>query len=124
MRSDVAYDAKMAIGCNLMDIWFKFTSYSLVVYYLLCIISPDKKVPIVTTPDVLCFLPFSGCLVVCLCLSVFTLLLQSLWVPPEITRDELTWRSPEEQGNKHMWIMMEHLYIYIYIPVFAESISG
>ncbi|KAE8284317.1 Alpha-1,6-mannosylglycoprotein 6-beta-N-acetylglucosaminyltransferase B [Larimichthys crocea] len=44
--------------------------------------------------------PRSGCLVLCLCLSVFTLLLQSLWVPLEMTRDEPAGRSPEEQGQR------------------------
>ncbi|XP_076616798.1 alpha-1,6-mannosylglycoprotein 6-beta-N-acetylglucosaminyltransferase B-like [Chaetodon auriga] len=43
--------------------------------------------------------PRSGCLVLCLCLSVVTLLLQSLWVPHEVTRDEPAGRSPEEQGQ-------------------------
>ncbi|KAI3365660.1 hypothetical protein L3Q82_010734 [Scortum barcoo] len=41
-----------------------------------------------------------GCLVLCLCLSVFTLLLQSFWVPLELTRDEPAGRSPEEQGQR------------------------
>ncbi|XP_041672349.1 alpha-1,6-mannosylglycoprotein 6-beta-N-acetylglucosaminyltransferase B-like [Cheilinus undulatus] len=44
--------------------------------------------------------PRSGCLVLCLCLSVLTLLLQSLWVPVEMTRDEPAGRSPEEQGQR------------------------
>ncbi|XP_042253867.1 alpha-1,6-mannosylglycoprotein 6-beta-N-acetylglucosaminyltransferase B-like [Thunnus maccoyii] len=44
--------------------------------------------------------PRSGCLVLCLCLSVFTLLLQSLWVPLEMTREEPAGRSPEEQGQR------------------------
>ncbi|XP_040885175.1 alpha-1,6-mannosylglycoprotein 6-beta-N-acetylglucosaminyltransferase B-like [Toxotes jaculatrix] len=44
--------------------------------------------------------PRSGCLVLCLCLSVFTLLLQSLWVPLEVTKDEPAGRSPEEQGQR------------------------
>ncbi|XP_042364188.1 alpha-1,6-mannosylglycoprotein 6-beta-N-acetylglucosaminyltransferase B-like [Plectropomus leopardus] len=44
--------------------------------------------------------PRSGCLVLCLCLSAFTLLLQSLWVPLEMTRDEPAGRSPEEQGQR------------------------
>ncbi|XP_034563930.1 alpha-1,6-mannosylglycoprotein 6-beta-N-acetylglucosaminyltransferase B-like [Notolabrus celidotus] len=43
--------------------------------------------------------PRSGCLVLCLCLSVLTLLLQSLWVPIEMTRDEPAGRSPEEHGQ-------------------------
>ncbi|XP_074519713.1 alpha-1,6-mannosylglycoprotein 6-beta-N-acetylglucosaminyltransferase B-like isoform X2 [Halichoeres trimaculatus] len=42
----------------------------------------------------------SGCLVLCLCLSVLTLLLQSLWVPVEMTRGEAAGRSPEEQGQR------------------------
>ncbi|XP_028286205.1 alpha-1,6-mannosylglycoprotein 6-beta-N-acetylglucosaminyltransferase B-like [Parambassis ranga] len=44
--------------------------------------------------------PRSGCLVLCLCLSVVTLLLQSLWVPLENPRDEPSGRSPEEQGQR------------------------
>eukprot|EP00064_Thunnus_orientalis_P017953 superscaffoldBa00003969_g18039 len=44
--------------------------------------------------------PRSGCLVLCLCLSVFTLLLQSLWEPLEMTREEPAGRSPEEQGQR------------------------
>ncbi|XP_060884626.1 alpha-1,6-mannosylglycoprotein 6-beta-N-acetylglucosaminyltransferase B-like [Labrus mixtus] len=44
--------------------------------------------------------PRSGCLVLCLCLSVLTLLLQSLWVPTEMTSDEPAGRSPEEQGQR------------------------
>uniref|UniRef100_A0A6Q2Y248 alpha-1,6-mannosyl-glycoprotein 6-beta-N-acetylglucosaminyltransferase n=1 Tax=Esox lucius TaxID=8010 RepID=A0A6Q2Y248_ESOLU len=46
--------------------------------------------------------PRSGCLVLCLSASLLTLLLQSLWVPPEITREEPllgAGRSPEEQGH-------------------------
>ncbi|XP_024140082.1 alpha-1,6-mannosylglycoprotein 6-beta-N-acetylglucosaminyltransferase B isoform X2 [Oryzias melastigma] len=43
--------------------------------------------------------PRSGCLVLCLCLSVITLLLQSLWVPLEMTQDEAAGRFPEEQGG-------------------------
>ncbi|XP_070847125.1 alpha-1,6-mannosylglycoprotein 6-beta-N-acetylglucosaminyltransferase B-like [Chaetodon trifascialis] len=46
--------------------------------------------------------PRSGCLVLCLCLSVVTLLLQSLWVPHEVTRDEPAGRSPEEQGQRSL----------------------
>ncbi|XP_010784717.1 alpha-1,6-mannosylglycoprotein 6-beta-N-acetylglucosaminyltransferase B-like [Notothenia coriiceps] len=44
--------------------------------------------------------PRSGCLVLCLGLSAFTLLLQSLWVPAEITSEEPAGRSPEEQGHR------------------------
>ncbi|XP_049419527.1 alpha-1,6-mannosylglycoprotein 6-beta-N-acetylglucosaminyltransferase B-like [Epinephelus fuscoguttatus] len=44
--------------------------------------------------------PRSCCLVLCLCLSLSTLLLQSLWVPIEMTRDEPAGRSPEEQGQR------------------------
>ncbi|KAM6951153.1 alpha-1,6-mannosylglycoprotein 6-beta-N-acetylglucosaminyltransferase B-like [Aplochiton taeniatus] len=44
--------------------------------------------------------PRSGCLVMCLCLSVVTLLLQSLLVPPQITRDQPTGRSPKEHGPR------------------------
>ncbi|XP_045924768.1 alpha-1,6-mannosylglycoprotein 6-beta-N-acetylglucosaminyltransferase B-like isoform X3 [Micropterus dolomieu] len=43
--------------------------------------------------------PRSGCLVLCLCLSVFSLLLQSLWMPLEMSRDEPSGRSPEEQDQ-------------------------
>ncbi|XP_037546794.1 alpha-1,6-mannosylglycoprotein 6-beta-N-acetylglucosaminyltransferase B-like [Nematolebias whitei] len=41
----------------------------------------------------------SGCLLLCVGLSLLTLLLQSLWVPPELTRDEAAGRSPEEQSQ-------------------------
>ncbi|XP_034049796.1 alpha-1,6-mannosylglycoprotein 6-beta-N-acetylglucosaminyltransferase B-like [Thalassophryne amazonica] len=40
------------------------------------------------------------CLVLCLGLSVFTLLLQSFLVPLEMTRDEPAGKSPEEQGPR------------------------
>ncbi|MED6255329.1 hypothetical protein ATANTOWER_007969 [Ataeniobius toweri] len=46
--------------------------------------------------------PRSGFLVLCLCLSVATLLLQSLWVPLEMTRGEAAaaaGRSPDEQSD-------------------------
>ncbi|XP_023862521.1 alpha-1,6-mannosylglycoprotein 6-beta-N-acetylglucosaminyltransferase B-like [Salvelinus sp. IW2-2015] len=45
--------------------------------------------------------PRSGCLVLCLSVSLLTLLLQSLWVPPEMAREEPAGagRSPEEQGH-------------------------
>ncbi|KAK5599323.1 hypothetical protein CRENBAI_022912 [Crenichthys baileyi] len=45
--------------------------------------------------------PRSGCLVLCLCLSVATLLLQSLWVPLEMTRGEAAaaGKSPDEQSD-------------------------
>ncbi|XP_038156877.1 alpha-1,6-mannosylglycoprotein 6-beta-N-acetylglucosaminyltransferase B-like [Cyprinodon tularosa] len=43
--------------------------------------------------------PRSGCLVLCLCLSVITLLLQSLWVPLEMTRSEAAGKSPDEQSD-------------------------
>ncbi|XP_075890546.1 alpha-1,6-mannosylglycoprotein 6-beta-N-acetylglucosaminyltransferase B-like [Nelusetta ayraudi] len=43
--------------------------------------------------------PRSGCLVFCLCLSVLTLLLQSLWVPLEVSSDEPAGRSPEQQAQ-------------------------
>ncbi|XP_061564375.1 alpha-1,6-mannosylglycoprotein 6-beta-N-acetylglucosaminyltransferase B-like [Cololabis saira] len=43
--------------------------------------------------------PRSGCLVICLCMSLVTLLLQSLWVPLEMTGDEVAGRSPEEHGQ-------------------------
>ncbi|XP_069547628.1 alpha-1,6-mannosylglycoprotein 6-beta-N-acetylglucosaminyltransferase B-like [Brachyistius frenatus] len=44
----------------------------------------------------------SGCLVLCLCLSVVTLLLQGLWAPIEMTRDEPAGRSPEEKGQRDL----------------------
>ncbi|XP_026034518.1 alpha-1,6-mannosylglycoprotein 6-beta-N-acetylglucosaminyltransferase B-like isoform X3 [Astatotilapia calliptera] len=44
--------------------------------------------------------PRSGCLVLCLCLSVVTLLLQSLWVPLEMTRDDPAGSSPEDLGQR------------------------
>ncbi|CAN9509116.1 unnamed protein product [Ophioblennius macclurei] len=44
--------------------------------------------------------PRSGCLVLCLFLSVVTLLLQSLLVPLETTSDEPAGRSPEERGPR------------------------
>lgn len=49
--------------------------------------------------SILSCLPSSGCLAFCLCLSVLTLLLQSLWVPLEVTSDEPAGRSPEQHGN-------------------------
>lgn len=45
------------------------------------------------------FAPSSGCLLLCLCLSVLTMLLQNLWMPLDITRDDVTGRSPQEQGK-------------------------
>ncbi|XP_028990926.1 alpha-1,6-mannosylglycoprotein 6-beta-N-acetylglucosaminyltransferase B-like [Betta splendens] len=42
--------------------------------------------------------PRSGCLLLCLGLSVFSLLLQSLWMPLEMTSDESAGRSAEGQG--------------------------
>ncbi|XP_056873665.1 alpha-1,6-mannosylglycoprotein 6-beta-N-acetylglucosaminyltransferase B-like isoform X1 [Takifugu flavidus] len=44
--------------------------------------------------------PRSGCLLLCLCLSVLTMLLQNLWMPLDITRDDATGRSPQEQGQR------------------------
>ncbi|XP_076008187.1 alpha-1,6-mannosylglycoprotein 6-beta-N-acetylglucosaminyltransferase B-like [Genypterus blacodes] len=44
--------------------------------------------------------PRSGCLVLCLCVSVLTMMLQNLWVPLEMSRDETAGRSPEEQGQR------------------------
>ncbi|KAM4624498.1 alpha-1,6-mannosylglycoprotein 6-beta-N-acetylglucosaminyltransferase B-like [Polymixia lowei] len=44
--------------------------------------------------------PRSGCLVLCLCLSVVTLVLQSLWVPAEMSRAEPAGRLPEEEGRR------------------------
>ncbi|CAL8308638.1 unnamed protein product [Boreogadus saida] len=41
--------------------------------------------------------PRSGCLLICLCVSVGTLLLQSLWVPGEESEVTPAGRSPEEQ---------------------------
>uniref|UniRef100_H2LSD8 alpha-1,6-mannosyl-glycoprotein 6-beta-N-acetylglucosaminyltransferase n=2 Tax=Oryzias latipes TaxID=8090 RepID=H2LSD8_ORYLA len=48
--------------------------------------------------------PRSGCLVLCLCLSLITLLLQSLWVPLEMTQNEAAGRFPEEQGGNILGI--------------------
>ncbi|CAB1443961.1 unnamed protein product [Pleuronectes platessa] len=48
--------------------------------------------------------PRSGCLVLCLCLSALTLLLQSLWVPHEMTKDEPAGRSPEDQGQRSLGV--------------------
>ncbi|KAG7492073.1 hypothetical protein MATL_G00010530 [Megalops atlanticus] len=47
--------------------------------------------------------PRSGCLLLCLSLSLLTLLLQSLWVPPETAREELPrGRGPADQeGPRH-----------------------
>ncbi|XP_013863683.1 alpha-1,6-mannosylglycoprotein 6-beta-N-acetylglucosaminyltransferase B [Austrofundulus limnaeus] len=42
----------------------------------------------------------SGCLLLCLGLSLVTLLLQSLWVPTEPTHDKTAGRSPEEQSQQ------------------------
>lgn len=47
------------------------------------------------------FAPPSGCLLLCLGLSVLTMLLQNLWIPLDISRDEPTGRSPEEKSNIH-----------------------
>ncbi|KAM4715778.1 alpha-1,6-mannosylglycoprotein 6-beta-N-acetylglucosaminyltransferase B-like [Anableps anableps] len=45
--------------------------------------------------------PRGGCLVLCLCVSVATLLLQSLWVPLEMTRSETAaGKSPDEQSDE------------------------
>lgn len=72
-------------------------------------------------PAVCCSVPSSGCLVLCLCLSVLTLLLQSLWVPLETTRDEAAGRSPEEHGTSHT-----HWHIWcslgVEIPVFDRAL--
>uniref|UniRef100_A0A8C6TAZ1 alpha-1,6-mannosyl-glycoprotein 6-beta-N-acetylglucosaminyltransferase n=1 Tax=Neogobius melanostomus TaxID=47308 RepID=A0A8C6TAZ1_9GOBI len=43
--------------------------------------------------------PRSGCLLLCLCISVLTLMLQSFWVPLEMTTDEPTGRSREVQSH-------------------------
>ncbi|TNN42782.1 Alpha-1,6-mannosylglycoprotein 6-beta-N-acetylglucosaminyltransferase B [Liparis tanakae] len=58
-----------------------------------CLLHRFKRSPV-------CLLPPSGCLVLCLCLSVLTLLLQSLWVPLEMSRGGAAGRSPEEQGRR------------------------
>lgn len=47
------------------------------------------------------FASSSGCLLLCLGLSVLTMLLQNLWMPLDISPDEPTGRSPEEQGSTH-----------------------
>lgn len=52
-------------------------------------------------PAVCSSAPPSGCLLLCLGLSVLTMLLQNLWMPYDTTPDELTGRSPEEQGKMH-----------------------
>ncbi|KAJ7984537.1 hypothetical protein DPEC_G00355830 [Dallia pectoralis] len=47
--------------------------------------------------------PRSGCLVLCLSFSLLALLLQSLWVPPDVTKEGTlvgAGRSPEEQGHQ------------------------
>ncbi|XP_077407193.1 alpha-1,6-mannosylglycoprotein 6-beta-N-acetylglucosaminyltransferase B-like [Vanacampus margaritifer] len=47
--------------------------------------------------------PRSGCLVLCLGLSAFTLLLQTLWVPRELSTDDPAGRSPsEDQGQRSL----------------------
>ena len=52
---------------------------------------------------VLCVVsPSSGCLLLCLCVSVGTLLLQSLWVPGEEGQVIPAGRSPDEQGESDM----------------------
>ncbi|KAM9425869.1 alpha-1,6-mannosylglycoprotein 6-beta-N-acetylglucosaminyltransferase B-like [Pholidichthys leucotaenia] len=59
--------------------------------------------PVVYEEVYVCVVPSSGCLVFCLCLSMATLLLQSLWVPPENgshTSHRLAGKSPEEQGQR------------------------
>ncbi|KAI1896246.1 hypothetical protein AGOR_G00092830 [Albula goreensis] len=46
--------------------------------------------------------PRSGCLLLCLSLSLITLLLQSMWVPPEAARDTPPGRGPADQeGPRH-----------------------
>ncbi|XP_046888560.1 alpha-1,6-mannosylglycoprotein 6-beta-N-acetylglucosaminyltransferase B-like [Hypomesus transpacificus] len=44
--------------------------------------------------------PRSGCLGLCLCVSVLTLLLQGLWVPPEGAREEPAVGASEEHGQR------------------------
>lgn len=61
--------------------------------HAICSIDPAMK------PVACSFAPSSGCLLLCLCLSVLTMLLQNLWMPLDITRDDATGRSPQEQGN-------------------------
>lgn len=61
--------------------------------HAICCNSPAMK------PVVCSFAPSSGCLLLCLCLSVLTMLLQNLWMPLDIPRDDATGRSPQEQGN-------------------------
>ncbi|XP_077359879.1 alpha-1,6-mannosylglycoprotein 6-beta-N-acetylglucosaminyltransferase B-like isoform X2 [Festucalex cinctus] len=47
--------------------------------------------------------PRSGCLVLCLGLSAFTLLLQTLWVPLELSTDDPAGRSPAgDQGQRSL----------------------
>ncbi|XP_054913687.1 alpha-1,6-mannosylglycoprotein 6-beta-N-acetylglucosaminyltransferase B-like [Poeciliopsis prolifica] len=51
--------------------------------------------------------PRSGCLVLCLCVSVVTLLLQGLWVPPERTRSETAaGKSPDEKSDDFRFHML------------------
>ncbi|XP_061612604.1 alpha-1,6-mannosylglycoprotein 6-beta-N-acetylglucosaminyltransferase B-like [Phyllopteryx taeniolatus] len=56
--------------------------------------------------------PRSGCLVLCLGLSAFSLLLQSLWVPLEISKDDPVGRSPAEDrglGFRRLALRLEAL---------------
>lgn len=68
-------------------------------------VSNERQSPIfswkltVMKPAVCSFASPSGCLLLCLGLSVLTMLLQNLWMPLDITRDEPTGRSPEEQST-------------------------
>lgn len=54
----------------------------------------------------------SGCLLLCLCVSVLTMLLQNLWMPLDITRDDATGRSPQEQGNVRTEFVLHRGFVF------------
>uniref|UniRef100_A0AAV2LI56 alpha-1,6-mannosyl-glycoprotein 6-beta-N-acetylglucosaminyltransferase n=1 Tax=Knipowitschia caucasica TaxID=637954 RepID=A0AAV2LI56_KNICA len=51
--------------------------------------------------------PRSGCLLLCLCVSLLTLMLQSFWVPLEMARDEPGGRSPEGQSHGFRSLLLQ-----------------
>ncbi|XP_061666128.1 alpha-1,6-mannosylglycoprotein 6-beta-N-acetylglucosaminyltransferase B-like [Syngnathoides biaculeatus] len=56
--------------------------------------------------------PSSGCLVLCLGLSAFSLLLQNLWMPLDVSKDEPVGRSPAEDrglGFRRLALRLEAL---------------
>ncbi|XP_055006293.1 alpha-1,6-mannosylglycoprotein 6-beta-N-acetylglucosaminyltransferase B-like [Boleophthalmus pectinirostris] len=53
--------------------------------------------------------PRSGCLLLCLCMSVLTLILQTFWVPLEMTPDEMTGRSLEGHGFRSLALQLKDL---------------